>query len=113
MEHRELLEIKLSEISKILEKKYKDLEDIGILGGISGILLFQFYHSKFLNVDRHADISIEILSACISKINNGYSSPTYCSGIAGFGWVLDHLKQENFVELNNDDLLSELDAYLY
>ena len=34
------------------------------------------------------------------------------SGLAGIGWVLDHLNNEGFIELDNDELLSQLDNYL-
>lgn len=102
---------KLSQISKIIDEKYSDHPHIGGLVGISGMALFQFYYSKLLGTNEGSDKGAKILSKCIEMINNGYTFPSYCTGLAGAGWVFDHLAEENFIELNNDDLLVNLDNY--
>lgn len=111
--NKELLEKKLKEIDQIIKSKYKEESQIGVLAGLSGIALFEFYYSKYLDIDDHADIGVEMLTDCIDKINEGYSYPTFCTGIAGAGWVLDHLEQEEFMDADNDDLLPELDQYIH
>lgn len=111
--NKELLEKKLQEIDQIIKSKYKEETQIGVLAGLSGISLFEFYYSKYLDIDDHADIGVEMLTDCIDKINEGYSYPTFCTGIAGAGWVLDHLEQEEFMDADNDDLLPELDQYIH
>jgi lantibiotic modifying enzyme len=111
--NKELLEKKLKEIDQIIKEKYKDETQIGVLAGLAGISLFEFYYSKYLDIDDHADVGVEMLTDCIDKINEGYSYPTFCTGIAGAGWVLDHLEQEEFMDADNDDLLPELDQYIY
>ncbi|MGB5822032.1 MAG: lanthionine synthetase C family protein [Saonia sp.] len=113
MKHEPLLHQKLKKISDILQDKYKEVEDVGVLAGISGIALFQFYYSKYLDVDEHADFGTEMISHCIDKINSGYSFPTYCTGIAGLGWTIQHLNAKNFVDIDCDGLLSPFDEYLY
>ncbi|MEM6719275.1 MAG: lanthionine synthetase C family protein [Bacteroidota bacterium] len=111
--NKELLEEKLKEIDRIIKSKYPEETQIGVLAGLAGISLFEFYYSKYLDIDDHADIGVEMLTDCIDKINEGYSYPTFCTGIAGAGWVLDHLEQEEFMDADNDDLLPELDQYIY
>jgi len=111
--NKELLEKKLKEIDKTIKSKHKEETQIGVLAGLSGISLFEFYYSKYLDIDDHADIGVEMLTDCIDKINEGYSYPTFCTGIAGAGWVLDHLEQEEFMDADNDDLLPELDQYIH
>ncbi len=106
------LEKKLQEISTVLIREYKQDTAIGVLSGTSGIALFFFYYSKYLDVDTYADVGIEILEDTINRINDGYQFPTYCTGIAGAGWVFEHLLEEGFLDTNNDELLSELDNYL-
>ena len=107
-----LLEKKLQEISHILKNAYKQDTNIGVLAGISGISLFFFYYSKYLDVDTYADTGTDILEEVIHKINDGYQFPTYCTGIAGAGWVFEHLSEKEFIESDTDDLLSSLDDYL-
>ncbi len=89
------------------------MTDIGVVAGLSGIALFQFYYSKFLDIEGPSEVGAEIISFCIEKINDGYSLPTYCNGIAGLGWAIQHLKVEDFINLDCDALLSNFDKYLY
>ncbi len=113
METKIALEEKLKEISKILDIEAANNKQIGVLSGITGIALFNFYYSKYLDVDTYADKGVELLNESVNRINEGYQFPTYCTGIAGAAWVFDHLAEEDFMEAENDDLLSELDEFLY
>ncbi|WP_298314407.1 lanthionine synthetase C family protein [uncultured Aquimarina sp.] len=103
---------KLEKISNILSENYNTNEHVGVLSGISGIALFQFYYSKFIEKESHADIGVEMISSVIEKINEGYSFPTFCTGIAGAGWAIELLDEEGFIDVDSDDLLSDLDDYL-
>lgn len=112
MNTKSVLLDKLEQISSILSENYKDTEHVGVLSGLSGIALFQFYYAKLLEEESHADIGVEMISLVIEKINDGYSFPTFCTGIAGAGWAIELLKEEEFVDIDSDDLLSDLDDYL-
>ena len=72
---------------------------------LSGIALFQFYYSKYLDSEDIYEDALTTLQKCFEKINDGYSLSTFCSGIAGFGWTIDHLIKNSFIELDNDELL--------
>jgi len=54
----------------------------------------------------------EHVGLVIEKINEGYSFPTFCTGIAGAGWAIELLREEDFVDIDSDELLSDLDDYL-
>lgn len=110
---KQILEKKLVQIHDILKSKYQQEKHLGVLAGLSGISLFQFYYSKYLDIETNADIGVDIITNCIEKINNGYDYPTFCNGIAGLGWACDHLEQEGFIEINADALLPQIDDYLH
>ena len=111
MKHHEL-EDHLLKLAEITAEKYAEVEHLGVLAGQSGIAMFHFYCAKYFDDDRFSETGVEIISSCIEKINEGYSYPTYCTGIAGFGWVLQHLLDEGFIDLDLDELLSPFDIYL-
>ena len=111
MKHQELEE-HLLKLAEITAEKYAEVEHLGVLAGQSGIAMFHFYCAKYFDDDRFSETGVEIISSCIEKINEGYSYPTYCTGIAGFGWVLQHLLDEGFIDLDLDELLSPFDIYL-
>lgn len=111
--NKTILDKKLSTISEVIEKNYKDEKLVGILAGASGLSLFQFYYSRYTGDDKHSELGLEILEFCIDKINSGSLYPSFCSGIAGFGWTLNHLAEEKFIENDNDHLLEILDTLMY
>ncbi len=107
-----ILKKKLIEIDLSLRSNYKNNSNIGVLSGISGVALFQFYYSKYIQQEVNADLGAEIVSEIIEKINEGYNFPTFCAGIAGGAWAIQHLKEEEFIDIDDDELLSGLDDYL-
>ncbi len=112
MDTTKVLKEKLKDIHTILHENYRNTEHIGVLSGISGISLFQFYYARYIENENIADIAVDTISETIQRMNNGYSFPTFCTGIAGAGWVLELLNEEEFIDIDNDELLSDLDGYL-
>lgn len=103
---------KLKEIDLILREEYQHNPNIGVLSGISGVAVFQFYYARFLQDEQHEDVGAAILTSVIEKINQGYIYHTFCGGIAGAAWALEFLKKEKFIALDTDALLPELDDFL-
>ena len=103
---------KLEEINEVL-KKDSDNNHIGVLAGISGRAMFHFYYARLIEDDEVAEIGVDIISEIVEKINSGYAYPTYCTGITGAAWVIDFLNNEGFIEIDTDEFLSELDAYVF
>ncbi len=109
---KQVLLKKLEQISLVLQENYQSKDEIGVLAGTSGIAVFQFYYSKLIQEETNADIGAEILSFVIEKINNGYSFHTFCSGIAGAAWAIALLQEEEFIDVDCDELLSGFDDFL-
>jgi len=112
MELKTALKTKLFEINKVLKSKYLNNKEIGVLGGVSGVALFHFYFSELFKKKTNYDVGIEILNSITNRINQGYYNPTFCTGIAGFGWVIDHLVSRELIDLDADELLINFDEYL-
>lgn len=111
-EQTKTLEKTLLDISKFTFQNYKKLKHIGVLCGNSGVALFQFNCASYFNDDSYSNKGAEILEHCVEKLNSGYSLSTYCNGIAGFGWTLLYLYENEFIEFNIDELLNPFDDYL-
>lgn len=105
--------LQLEKISKEIKKRYAYEKEIGVLMGVSGLALFQFHYSKYLDDNAHSELGAEMISLCIERINQGYSYPTFCSGIAGMAWAIQYLQDEGFIDLDCDSLLGEFDEFLF
>lgn len=102
----------LIDINNDIDISYKSIDDIGLLSGKMGLALFKIYFSKKFKDAKAEKIGIQMIKESISKINNGYYYPTYCSGICGVAWTLDFLKKEELFEIDCDSLLINYDGFL-
>jgi lantibiotic modifying enzyme len=92
--------LKLDEIALDLSINYPALENIGLMDGKAGVSLFFNYLNKLKNSDAHEPEVSGLLGDVISTLNSTLFLSTYCSGISGILWCLDHLSSEGFIELD-------------
>ncbi|AMQ01267.1 hypothetical protein AY601_4426 [Pedobacter cryoconitis] len=109
----ELAKEKLKQIAKELkDEKYLNSPNLGVLNGISGIALFLFHYYKYSGDEYYSDLGKKYIVEIIDRINNGYSFPTYCSGIAGAAWTIEYLNEYNFIQFSSDENFNEIDEFL-
>jgi lantibiotic modifying enzyme len=109
---KQALNSKLKEINVLLRDKYTLQKNVGVLEGLSGIILFQFYYAQYTNNDTYADWGLESLQLLLKLINEGNCITTCASGIAGASWTLEHLNKSGFIDIDNDELLSGTEPLL-
>ena len=100
---------KIQDIAMVLLKNIDNTEAIGILDGKAGIVVFLNYYAKFLDTKKHSESAYDILAGIFDKINDGFTFHTFCSGLGGIGWGVEHLTSENFLD---DDFIKPLMEYL-
>jgi lantibiotic modifying enzyme len=105
---------KLSAIGEIvLKESKKDEEQVSLMGGNTGQALFLFYYAKYLGTEKYYDRGMELLNDVFDKINDGFLYHTFSGGLAGVGWAVDHLIKEEFIDADSEELLGDLDEFLY
>ena len=105
---------KLSEISDIfLNKTGKIDSNIGIMGGKSGIALFFFYYANLTMEEKYVDFAHQLINDIFDEINKEASLHTLAGGLAGVGWMMEHLVQNDLVDADTDDVLESLDPFLH
>ncbi|MEO8239242.1 MAG: lanthionine synthetase LanC family protein [Flavobacterium sp.] len=78
---------------------------IGILNGLSGIALF---YNSLLEIDNNNEFQeklIKIIERINDIISDNVSLPSFCSGLAGYGWVLLRINNE-IIDIDEDYFLS-------
>lgn len=98
--------MKLNEIGKALLNNCMNNNDIGVLSGLSGISIFLFYQARYFGGKQKSDEGLVILGKALEYINKGSFSQTYSRGLIGYGWAINHLSQEEFVEVDDSLLIS-------
>lgn len=105
---------KLSEIAEVLrEHTGKTGNNIGVMGGKAGVALFAFYYANMIQDEKFVDFGHQLISEMFDTINNEQSIHTFAGGLAGVGWMMEHLVQKDFVEADTDEILEALDPFLH
>jgi len=105
---------KLIQIEKILREKSSGKNtNPGLLGGKTGIALFFLYYAKIMDRQEPYDHGLELLSSVFDDINSGFNYHTHAGGLAGIGSVIEILSGKDFLEVDTNELLGELDNYLH
>ncbi len=87
--------------------------NVNLMGGDAGVSLFLSYYAKYSKKDEYAEKSINIVSDIFDEISDGYSYPTFAGGLAGIGWLIEFLAQNDFLEVNTNETIGDLDEHLY
>lgn len=102
----------IDEIQTILIKS--NVQKIGLHDGSAGYLLFH----AFSNQENNLEYIGEEINKCQLFLNNSSNfkdidSYTLCKGICGYGWVLEFLAENQFIEYSDIEFLDHLDTKLY
>lgn len=105
---------KLAEISSVLLENTGKLENnIGLMGGKIGVALYFFYYARLCGEDKYADFAVDLISEIFDVINNDFTYHTLAGGLAGIGWSIELLAQNEFIDTDTNEVLESLDPYLH
>lgn len=109
---KEKIITKIDEIAIAIKKYYSNERSVGLHGGLSGITLFFAEYSKFRDDSGYAEQYVDCLEKSLNIINSGGIPHTLCDGLAGYAWILDYLNKNQFIEIDEKDMLNGIDEYL-
>lgn len=108
-----LIKNKLNVISEYLLERRKIQGNISLYSGDSGIALFlalYYRHTKNEKLFEKLNEYIDVLTNECDTSKFIYSS--FCSGIAGYGWLINYLQKKKLIEVE-EDYFEELDKILF
>lgn len=120
-EHAAPYRAKLSEIAEILMSDAVQKEhNVGLMGGKAGVVLFLFYYAQQVYQEKgqeaaevYIDFAHRLIGEIFDSINNEQTLHTFAGGLAGVGWMMEHLAQKDFVEADTNEILGDLDTFLH
>ena len=105
------METKIHAIAKCLVTTHET--DLNLMEGKSGEILFWAYYSKYTQDDSYLEKVASLLSDIFDEIATGFKYPTFASGLAGIGWTVEHLAQNDFLKIDTNNIIGNLDKFLY
>lgn len=81
----------------------------GIMGNDFGILLFLFHYAKTMK-DEETVVAAQELAEHIMEILSYTTSASYCEGWAGILMCFDYLRDNDFIDIETDDIITAVEA---
>lgn len=91
-----------------LEKNQISLERNGLFYGKMGVAVFLFHYASVHKDGFYENIAINLISTVFSQIDSE-TSIDYADGLSGIGCAIEYLYQNEFIEGDIDEILSDLD----
>ena len=85
-------------------------QSIGLLGGDLGLILYLYEYMHYLKGEELDEVISNRLSMSLNIARR--SVPTFCSGLAGLGWLLQYFSNESLLETDLDFIMSDVDEIL-
>ncbi len=106
---REKIEEEYEETINYLLHYSNTIDDLGLLNGKMGIAICFFHLARISGNSLYEDTAGQLIDEVFENIhiNAGWN---FENGLAGIGWGIQYLIQNNFIETNSDD---ELDVFDY
>ena len=106
---RKRAEEKIEQIYRNLKRNHSKILDMSLYSGKMGICLFFFYYEIFTGKKGNAKKILLEINDKISKKENCLDCSLWFSE---FGWLLQHLKRIGFIDVDIEEIISEIDDVL-
>ncbi|GHU61896.1 hypothetical protein FACS1894123_01960 [Bacteroidia bacterium] len=106
---------KIDLIAKCIYAKVRESIPDGFSGlytGDFGILLFLFYYSRYSKDKKYISLTEAYAEILLDQIAKEPKSHTFCSGLAGILYLFEHLRENDFINIDISDVQSVLDKFL-
>jgi len=104
---------KLAHLEKDLFDNYLATGSASLMTGKGGLPLL--YHNLYQATGNgeYQEKAGAVLEHLVDQVNEGLRSFSYCDGLAGFAYLLNYMREKDFVDDSIDDLLADCDGILY
>lgn len=84
----------------------------GVYIGNFGLLLFLYYYGRYSNQERFTSLADNFTDQLLNQLGEGIDTHTFCNGLSGILYLLEYLKENQFIELDIRESQEVLDNYL-
>lgn len=109
------IRVNLDQIADCIYNKIQNgsLEDgNGLYSGNFGILLFLFYYSRYSQSPKYISLVDSFSESLMSELGSKIDLHTYCSGLSGILYLFEFLRENEFIDIDIDEVESDLENYL-
>jgi len=110
------VEFILDDWAKIVKERYMsnavELRPLGLMSGKLGLAFLAAYYAEWTKQEEYLDFASATIDECFEQISESEENlDTFCDGVAGVAWVVQHFMQKGWLEKEEETLL-QFDEYL-
>jgi len=102
----------LKHISKFLIQHDVAVTAPGLLYGKMGIAVFFFHYARYTGDEMYEDYAMTLINGMQEQILQQHVV-NYADGLSGIGTSIEYLAQNNFVKVDTNEVLEEIDKKLF
>lgn len=102
---------KTNELFELLLCRAEQDNNIGLLSGSAGMVLALFYAHQTIGDTKYKQKADKVLDVLSERISDCMIS-SHCNGLAGVGWVFQHLNDKGWLQTDTNILLEDFDVVL-
>lgn len=102
---------KINDIYELLLSHATHENDLGLLSGFAGIAMAMFYASQASGESKYRQKADEMLDVLSEKLSDCFVF-SHCCGLAGIGWLYQHLNDKGWIDVDTNTLLEDFDSVL-
>ncbi|MEZ5196408.1 MAG: lanthionine synthetase C family protein [Bacteroidales bacterium] len=111
MDIKEIIEEKIDQIAEaIVSIESDNYITNNFIGDKLGAALFLVYYSKYKQKQKYYNIGFEFISEIFDVYSSDFSNPL---GLSKFGWFVEHLSKNDFISIDTNYALSDIDEFLF
>lgn len=99
-------------IAKIIQQNGLSSSNHGLMHGNIGMCIFFYHLARSTNNPDYENIADDLLDKAFENMSTS-ASEDFENGLAGIGWAIEYLIQNNFVEGITDEILEETDNKVF
>jgi lantibiotic modifying enzyme len=100
-------------INELLAQQLPGLKNIGLFNGKMGISIYLFHLAKETGDKEQQKLAEKLIDEVYREVSQNQPPPHFANGLAGIAWGMEYLVQNNFVNANTDEILSDVDDKIY
>jgi hypothetical protein len=98
----------LEKIASSLTRESLSVNDIGLITGKMGIVIFLFHYAAYSSKPLYQELAKAMLKDLINELDINRSISFY-SGLCGMGWGIEYLYQHGFTTSDTTEILEQID----
>jgi hypothetical protein len=112
MKNKEKINKTLQIIANTLYINQHWIKHIGLLNGKMGIAIYLYHYARYSKHHIYEEIADDFIDDVIDNKTSNIRHPNFPGGISGLAWGFTYLIENKFIEIEDDSVLDDLEAYL-